>query len=112
MKFKVGDRFQVKENGISGQIVGTQWNPNSNKEEFVVLWDFLSRKGYYPVDEVDDIWELTSTTITIKNIAGLDFIPITIQIHRGPCLDHDWVNYNGFNESYQFCKKCDEKRNV
>jgi hypothetical protein len=24
--------------------------------------------------------------------------------------DHKWVNYHGFNTSYQFCEKCDEKR--
>jgi hypothetical protein len=25
---------------------------------------------------------------------------------------HEWVNYMGLNHSFEYCKKCDEKRNT
>lgn len=30
-------------------------------------------------------------------------------VFNSPC-SHEWKMYNGFNESYYFCLKCDEKR--
>ena len=112
MSFKPGDRFRVKENGITGQIVSI--DNSSGEPWYTVLWDTLSRSGAYPAREVEDIWELTHTSITVKIPSAVEFVPISLTIHRGASIacEHEWRQYFGFNDSYDYCSKCDQKRRM
>lgn len=38
---------------------------------------------------------------------AIDFIPITIEIEA---CDHVWSTYKGLHEGFDYCKKCDTKR--
>ena len=42
--------------------------------------------------------------------SGWQFVsPSTPAPEKSGC-SHEWAMYRGFNEDYEFCKKCDEKR--
>lgn len=117
MKFNAGDRFKVKENGITGQIIGIKSKAvsMSGKDEYTVMWDHMQRGVGYPIEETDkeDIWQLTQPyKVTIQLPTSIDHIPISIEIHRGPCLNHEFVTYVGLTRSYEYCKKCDKKRSL
>lgn len=36
-------------------------------------------------------------------------IDVDTEIQESSCL-HEWVEYRGFREDYDFCKKCDQKK--
>ena len=112
MKFKSGDRFRVKENGITGEIISV--GDLGIGPYYNVLWDTFSRGGSYPADEVEDLWELTHTSPTFKIPQSIEFVPISITVDCDLSLacEHAWKQYFGFNDSYDYCSKCDEKRRM
>lgn len=120
-KFEVGDRIRVIENGNLGTIT------NIIVKDYSVCWDH----GYvgvchYSMDEVEHIWEkekvysfdflyllkpISTIKVDLSEISGLenkleykkDKLPIE--------CEHDWAHYQGMFEVYEYCKKCDKKKN-
>lgn len=128
MKFNVGDYFKVKASGITGTVIGIRTDIVAGKhaiEYYKVQWDHFSRAQEYEVDDVDstDIWELIGGTVMVQSPQAVNFIPIDIDLadpvewprykqmaSSSPECNHEWTQYNGFRETYQYCKKCDQKR--
>lgn len=52
--------------------------------------------------------ETESTDLPIGEISGWWYDSSTPSTH---CY-HKWVKYEGFTERYEFCVKCDEKREI
>lgn len=48
---------------------------------------------------IDGAWAAYNAAETEKELA------------EGRCV-HDWVKYIGLNETYEFCTKCDEKKEI
>lgn len=95
MKFKAGDRFQVKDSDIErgGIIIDTTFNSIYQEYEYVVKWDDFRSEYSYPTNSCDSTWELVSS----NNKSEIN------------CL-HNWVIYNGFRDAYEYCSKCDLKK--
>lgn len=138
IKFQPGDSFYVKENGITGRVLKVEHGMNQGRIEYGynILWDSLSRSGWYPASEVDDLWEFVDITkratfqaamqtpskhvssdtgangLYVPPRQGIDFIPITLEvgdIKVSEC-EHEWAPYFGLRDSFEFCKKCDKKK--
>jgi hypothetical protein len=110
MKFNIGDRFSVKENGITGAVIALA--TIGDVVNYVVLWDYFSRTGTYPAtEETENLWEPLSHNFTIKVPQCVEFIMSNLEISKSEC-EHSWQSYFGLKESYDYCSKCDEKRSV
>lgn len=136
VKFKAGDRIRV----VSSDSVAYNYaniavlTMTGGEKEYGVVWDsFHPAVHYYKAADVDNVWELDSKCPVVasmnKSYPGLttqppsgvngntvvlptpiDYIPIDLTITENGVCSHVWAEYNGFNESFKFCQKCDEKR--
>lgn len=103
MKFKKGDRFQVKKNGFTGYIV------DASPDSYVVKWDHFFSSCDYECRNCDDLWD------PLDDVSGgvLDhYLSVSVQKHvdSHPQCGHAWKTYSGFTEEYEYCEKCDAKR--
>lgn len=102
MKFKKGDKFQVKKNGFCGQVVDVK------SGSYAVKWDHFLNECYYDSNSCDEHWE------HFKKISGgvLDYyLGVSLSKHtEGTVCSHAWKTYSGFTEEYEYCEKCDTKR--
>jgi hypothetical protein len=90
-KFERGDRIRSKATGNEGSIVSV------GSTDYYVIWDNYPNFDTltYPIIFGDDRWELTR----------MELLPIGNQ-----SCEHIWTDYNGFRESYQYCKVCGIKK--
>lgn len=120
MKFKVGDRFKVKEEyselQMTGTVTGTSFNSIHQTDEYVVLWDTnRTVPETYSVDECDRMWNYECPVVTIRASHGIDFLVTNITIDTvGPVKiqcngHHQWVEV-GFHFTKEVCKHCDVER--
>lgn len=96
--FRSDDRFRIKETELTGTIVCVWYNYQKNDYELIVKWDHSMSSTYsYLESDVRGMWE------------KIDQLPTGI---IGGCQSnhHDWSTYVGFTDTFEFCKKCDEKR--
>lgn len=112
-KFKSGDEFYVKENGIRGKIFALFGivEHNNPKLFYSVQWDHFSKPCSYMADSVDDAWE----KVVVKLPGAIEFIPITIdfagleiaenELKRKAGCDHKRVNA-GFHFNNFVCYHC------
>lgn len=131
--FDIGDRFKVIENGLTGLICGVNKN-FSNKGMFVeleVMWDHenadpfsRSKKRSYNLNDVQNLWQNLGGSIKPQPVTVTLPIPqngrpthYTIHRNSGPDetvkldeCDHNWKTYEGFSSSYEYCTKCDRKK--
>lgn len=115
LKFKVGDKVTVVENGQKATVLGTSFNSVYQYYEYTVRWDHDLRTCSYPADDVESIWELECPAIkTARARVLVDGVEVgfasDVSFTFPQECDHDWADYHGFSTSYKFCKKCDEKR--
>lgn len=118
MKFKPGDRFYVKENGLKGMIVTTSFNSIHQVSEYIVLWESRSQEESYSIDDCDPLWEMDKQcpmvqAVTMRLPQALDSIPIIINT-SGPIKvvcngHHTWVEV-GFHFTKMVCKYCDTEQ--
>lgn len=101
MRFKKGDRFKVKESGLSGEIVGVLVNTHGSM--YQVSWDHFDDIMYYSCDDGDEIWE------TSEPLSG-GVLDHYLTISKSNECNHSWRSYNGFTSTYEYCEKCDTKR--
>lgn len=121
MKFKPGDYFKVRTSGLTGQVIRIQTDKIAGHHltnNYVVLWDHMSRSAAYDADEVDstDLWELISVTHNPSlSFGNINHVPIHITVDNAKFdkvnCNHEWTEYVGFKDSFTYCKKCDQKRN-
>lgn len=122
-KFKLGDDFKIIESGITGKIINQKLDANGDVVEYLVQWDHFSRSCWYPVSEVDDLWELDTMVAAVAKLQaalnagnylprGIDFIPIKIHIDGVKAIDceHQWDGYCGLHGADEQCVKCNVKR--
>lgn len=59
MDFKANDRFEVKENGLTGTIHAVSFNSIYQETEYYVTWDSFPEKGQccYMATDADDMWQ-------------------------------------------------------
>lgn len=107
MKFNhIGTRFTCR-NGNRGTIVGFAG------DRYIVNWDYFGAKLYiYLIDEVDSEWEFLRPGNDFKQMMDehLNTIHKAFEIAPKDLCGHTWKAYHGLSEAYEFCIKCDEKR--
>ena len=137
-EFKIGDKFRVKENGLIGTItdtitdyfiIGSLLQGVDPTEYYSVLWDGArGLTGTYDAKICHNMYELiheqdefpSQYFITHKSIQEFGKIPYAgkVQIHQYHQTDestfddtcqHESVPYQGLIETYNYCKKCNEK---
>ena len=99
MKFREHDLFYVKENGLKGIVLSIGFDGDC-EAYYLVRWDCIpGRTTEYKADECDPIWEV-------------DLIPTPVEINTllSTLCNHQFVEYTGLRESYQYCKHCNEKK--
>lgn len=81
----------------SGKAETTRRNPMWTFEDDGGSWDANGT----PLYENDGYWQIGGDDDDSGNSPK-----------KPPILDcpHNWKHYMGFNESYEYCTKCDEKR--
>ncbi|HUM41613.1 MAG TPA: hypothetical protein PKI14_01530 [Fervidobacterium sp.] len=129
-KFNRGDFFRHKRTCHEGKVVDIVAvdTPGNDVEIFYEIeWQHLSGRCKYLAAEVDDEWEqiinLVYGQANDLPSSGLNknshqYIgdyehnyttePIDMRKNTSQCI-HEWVEYNGFSESFTYCKKCDKK---
>lgn len=118
-KFDIGDHFYVLDSGLTGRIVGRTYDYDTGfAENYMVSWDYMSRQSDVPVAEGDQLWEHIEVSkrkqYLDRQIPGSDGLPRGANFGdiKGPECLHDWKNYQGLKEFYDYCTKCDAKRQV
>lgn len=123
----VNDRIKVKENGFEGTIikVHTSIGPGYEETKYTVVWDhFPDKEGVYMADEIKDMWEKIGairdaldgwSTHLPEARDSAPFPPLKVDMGDGKVTVncngyHTWLKYEGFTESYEYCKYCTEKR--
>lgn len=123
-KFKIGDRIRVTSSDRAGYAYATvtgaetDYGPKSVYHTYKVTWDWNPFAEHsYKSEDVEDIWEVVtgcpiamSTTTLPRGAEPIDIEFKDIE-DDGTCR-HKWVDYQGFNTSYQFCDLCDEKKSM
>lgn len=97
IQMDIGDR--VRYDAVANKPVGIIYHIDAFGDRCTVKWDnpdALPRTQDFPLRY------MTTDNFTILDKNGF-------QMTRSACF-HEWVDYHGFNESYQYCKLCDEKR--
>lgn len=116
-KFYNGDRFEVKDSGKQGTIIGTSYNSILNESEYYIEWDYFpGQKFCYAVDDVDNIWEKLGELhdANVKTPYSWDMhdhgvsLPSGISVEKTEC-EHNYVDI-GFNYPKMVCSKCDKER--
>lgn len=123
-KFKKGDRFIVISNGQGGRII------DIGPDEYSIQWDnhvyvLGTLDVYSDIKSCDSIWAHVpssqaqafpgSHSYVVQIPDGLTLDCDTLSNGKAPLNNrsqcfHDWKSYQGFNESYEYCTKCDEKK--
>jgi len=127
LKFNRGDRFRHKRSRHEGEILNivVKDTPNNDVEiVYEILWDHFSQQCEYLAVEADDEWEkiinlvygqandLPTNNKYFQNIGDYEHKyetkPIDMRKNSTECV-HEWAEYQGFSESFMYCKKCDKK---
>jgi len=122
MKFKAGDRIKTISSDRSGhnyaKIVQTEII--NSEDHYLVAWDNIRGQHYYVAKDVDGDWELADmlpigqcpvvTTHKLKYEPSVDQGYWNYGEPADKTCNHKWKEYNGYNDFYEYCEKCDEKR--
>jgi len=120
MKFKKGDRIKVPRD--DGQTYSYGQIEDVSGMYYYIIWDHIPGGGPYSYreDEILDIWEYEfanhpSNMAVINNgnnwsDADYQWALDTSQDLDSASCDHKWVKYHGLSASYDFCEKCNEKK--
>lgn len=117
--FKIYDTICSKSSGNIATIVAISFNSIYQTDEYVVEWAHSPGiKQSYSFDDAHSSWklspQLTSTKTPVQRL--MDALNAGTTVWKTPTFgdanacDHKWTKYVGFNTSYQFCQKCDEKK--
>ena len=100
MTFKAGDRFSVQ--GSGGRNYGEITDVIS--DHYMVVWDHhpIGIFSYHKADVAMWNWESEAPKLP----PGLH----NALIKSNMICSHEWKNYVGLMESFEFCAKCDEKK--
>lgn len=99
-KFKAQDRIKVAgvQNSYNyGTILDVLSYPDGT-QKYHIDFDFAG-KAYVLTEEGDALWEMVGP-----------FLPQGVAATQSGTCTHDWKEYFGMRESFEFCQKCDEKK--
>jgi hypothetical protein len=125
-KFSPGDKFRVKSNGATGKIIRVDVEYVFNKDSIIsyeVWWDHHPYGTYmYTDDDLIKEWELlvehekkqhanSHVHLNCRNsqLPDLEYFDVTLFLPQTICA-HEWITYQGFSNSFEYCEKCDAKR--
>lgn len=119
---KANDRFEVKENGLTGTVNGVSFNSIQQEWEYYVTWDSFPNKGQqcYMVNDVKDLWQ------KLDDIAGAlpqGYVnqdpdwkgqsrpnPLSSPVFKDKTsCEHKWVEV-GFTHTKTVCYHCDAEK--
>lgn len=121
MIFDAGDRIRAKDSNNEGLIVSVDiiGNPNLGPVDTIyhLKWDHSPQRTIsYKEIVVLGVWEKIGNPNALPK--GQSGAPIdewsgvqTLQLEEKVC-NHQWKTYSGFTNSYDYCSKCDLKRNM
>jgi hypothetical protein len=126
MKSKPGDRIR-DQGGRYGVIVRIP--KTRGIDQYVVRWDLCGTREYshFSYYNGDLGWQLMSVAVqshtgdvsasgshstTTAKHQDIDFIHVNINIPGIAMCTHSWKLYHGLRESFEYCEKCNEKKDV
>ena len=114
-KFTAGQCIRVESSDRAGYNFGNIMVLTEvyGEMQYGIQWDDFSPKvHYYVAKEVDDIWEAVGRNVFHQDIKFTGIEPTFDEFKGLPTINciHDWKEYQGFSDSFEYCTKCDEKR--
>ena len=108
MGIMIGSKYKLVNH--PNQPIGTTKSWDSNKKEIQIEWDdtsLIPPSDWYPEEMfVNGTFELQGRDhFSMYGYLG-DYESVSME------CNHDWTSYTGLNVQYEFCKKCDIKRNT
>lgn len=95
-KFNVGDRVRDTDSSNEGTVIKFSFNSITQEDEYVVKWDAFYSESTHSMSEADFIWEKIEGKGT----------------NDPKVCSHIYKVYKGFTEEYEFCVKCDSKKEL
>lgn len=110
LKFSAGDRFEVQSSydpnfKQRGTVKSISFNSIHQDWEYVVEWDHTPGEHGYECIEAERLWEKSFDAKPINSAYTFH----TVENTSDECT-HQWAQYVGFTDFYEYCKKCDIKR--